>query len=146
MVVLFKGDSTRITGKTIKIQLPQGDFKNVRFIFDFMSTIRVWTKPQSGGVLDVDYSAKETSLFPLGTFFGNLIAETIDGQDRCLVSRPRIMVSDFIGDVHGEGKTIRIGENMFHDLSNLQQLADNATQREMREMINELVSVIKGEK
>ena len=108
---ILKGDDTSAYGRTITVNLPEGDLTGITFYFAFLGIVKDFTIDAGGqSHLDIDYTADETRMMPLGTHMATLCAVGSTGTAYTVSNSIPIKVTDNVHECYGtNGGTIDIG-------------------------------------
>lgn len=105
---ILRGDDTAARGRTLAINLPEGDYTGLTIRLQWCGLERSWVSPASGASLRFDFSAADTLPIPLGTHLGRLGVVLADGTGYIISEDIRIRVTDDVAEATGEANAINI--------------------------------------
>lgn len=108
---ILKGDDTSAYGRTITVNLPEGNLTGMTFYFAFLGIVKDFTiEDANTSHLDIDYTADETRMMPLGTHMATLCAVGSSGTAYTVSNTIPIKVTDNVHECYGtRATTIDIG-------------------------------------
>ena len=105
---ILRGEDTAARGRSLAINLPEGDYTGLTIRLQWCGLERSWESPASGASLRFDFSAADTLPVPLGTHFGRLGVVLADGTGYIISEDIRIRVTDDVAEATGEANAIYI--------------------------------------
>ena len=103
---ILRGEDTAARGRTLAINLPEGDYTGLTIRLQWCGLERSWVSPASGASLTFDLSAADTLTLPLGTHMGRLGVVLADGTGYIISEDIRIRVTDDVAEATGEANAI----------------------------------------
>ncbi len=105
---ILRGEDTAARGRTLAINLPEGDYTGLTIRLQWCGLERSWESPASGASLQFGLSAAETAALPLGTHMGRLGVVLADGTGYIISEAIRIRVTDDVAEAMGVDNAIQI--------------------------------------
>lgn len=105
---ILRGEDTAARGRSLAINLPEGDYTGLTIRLQWCGLERSWESPASGASLRFDLSAADTLPIPLGTHLGRLGVVLADGTGYIISEDIRIRVTDDVAEATGEANAIYI--------------------------------------
>ncbi len=112
---ILRGEDTAARGRTLAINLPEGDYTGLSIRLQICGLERSWTMPAasetpapSGVRLGFDFTAAETAAIPLGTHMGRLGVILADGTGYIISESIRLRVTDDVAEATGADNAISI--------------------------------------
>lgn len=105
---ILRGEDTAARGRTLAINLPEGDYTGLTIRLQWCGLERSWESPASGASLTFGLTAAETAGLPLGTHLGRLGVVLADGTGYIISEDIRIRVTDDVAEATGEANAIYI--------------------------------------
>lgn len=133
MPIILKGDTSAEISFTLSSDF---DYAGYSLRVDFHHVSNVIYDLQPGETVSVQYSAKDTSRFPLGTGLVMLILENEEGVRRTLPME-RVKVTDAPAEVYDCAISIDPGA------ATVEELPERFTDNDVRTKINQIISCIK---
>lgn len=130
MPIILKGDTSAEISFTLS---PDFDYAGYSLRIDFHHVTGVIFDLVPGETVSVQYSAKDTSRFPLGTGFMMLILENKEGVRRTLPME-RVKVTDAPAEVYDCAISIDPGT------AKVEELPERFTDNDVRTKINQIIS------
>ena len=144
---ILRGEDTAARGRTLAINLPEGDYTGLTIRLQWCGLERSWESPASGASLRFDFSAADTLPIPLGTHLGRLGVVLADGTGYIISEDIRIRVTDDVAEATGEANAIYISpadaaHSMEIDLDGIED--EPATPDALRAAWKELLSRLRA--
>jgi hypothetical protein len=133
MPIILKGDTSAEISFTLS---PDFDYEGYSLRVDFHHVSNVIYDLQPGETVSVQYSAEDTSRFPLGTGLVMLILKNEEGVRRTLPMK-RVKVTDAPAEVYDCAIEIDPG------MALVDALPERFTENDMRTKINQIISCMK---
>jgi hypothetical protein len=130
MPIILKGDTSAKISFTLS---PDFDYAGYSLRVDFHHVSNVIYDLQPGKTVSVQYSAEDTSRFPLGTGFVMLMLENEEGVRRTLPME-RVKVTDAPAEVYDCAISIDPG------IAKVEKLPEKFTDNDVRTKINQIIS------
>ncbi len=143
---ILRGADTAAMGAGVSVALPEGRYDGMTVRLEVCGAVREWVSPASGATLTAHFSAAETALWPLGAHMARISVSSPSGASYALDNALRVIVTDDPSEaasggvgVPGPGEVLRPG-----DFADVADIGPNATQRDLRERLAEIISILKG--